>query len=179
MAETLVRLARMGRGGTDSWQTARTAAQTALQAGDSIAAAHLALGNVEFWHDWLRLNSSESCEQFIEQPVGLSGVRGIERQIFEGEDRNPRRIFERTPQPIGASRQTNQSPKRQRGGPPADQCRRSRPFEAALENRRRRCLTTIHGREETVPLPRKSLDETRALCVVIQHRPDLRDRHVQ
>ena len=51
LAQTLVRLARMGRGGPDAWESARNAAQKALQAG-SIAAAHLALGNVAFWHDW-------------------------------------------------------------------------------------------------------------------------------
>jgi DNA-binding winged helix-turn-helix (wHTH) protein/TolB-like protein/Tfp pilus assembly protein PilF len=51
-AEVLVRLARMGKPSADSWETARAAAQSALKAGPSLAAAHLALGNIALWHDW-------------------------------------------------------------------------------------------------------------------------------
>ena len=52
LAETLVRLARIGPDRPDSWVSARNAAQTALQSDAGLAAAHLALGNVAFWHDW-------------------------------------------------------------------------------------------------------------------------------
>jgi tetratricopeptide (TPR) repeat protein len=51
-AEVLVRLARTGKSPADSWETARAAAQTALKVDGNLAAAHLALGNIAFWHDW-------------------------------------------------------------------------------------------------------------------------------
>jgi DNA-binding winged helix-turn-helix (wHTH) protein/TolB-like protein/Tfp pilus assembly protein PilF len=51
-AEILIRLARMGKPSTGSWESARAAAQAALRADGNLAAAHLALGNIAFWHDW-------------------------------------------------------------------------------------------------------------------------------
>jgi DNA-binding winged helix-turn-helix (wHTH) protein/TolB-like protein/tetratricopeptide (TPR) repeat protein len=51
-AEILVRLARIRKPSPDSWEGARAAAQTALKADANLAAAHLALGNIAFWHDW-------------------------------------------------------------------------------------------------------------------------------
>jgi DNA-binding winged helix-turn-helix (wHTH) protein/TolB-like protein/Flp pilus assembly protein TadD len=71
LAATLVRLGRNGNRDPDIWERARTAAQTALRTGSTNPAAHLALGNVAFWHDWnwqaarrefgeaLRLNPSD------------------------------------------------------------------------------------------------------------------------
>ncbi len=71
LAETLVRLARIGPGRPNSWDAARGAAETALKSAGNLAGAHLALGNVAFWHDWawqaarrefgeaLRLNPSD------------------------------------------------------------------------------------------------------------------------
>jgi DNA-binding winged helix-turn-helix (wHTH) protein/TolB-like protein/tetratricopeptide (TPR) repeat protein len=50
-AEVLVRLARIGSA-PPNWESARSAAQTALGADANLALAHLALGNVAFWHDW-------------------------------------------------------------------------------------------------------------------------------
>jgi DNA-binding winged helix-turn-helix (wHTH) protein/TolB-like protein/tetratricopeptide (TPR) repeat protein len=51
-AEILVRLSRMGKPSTGSWESARVAAHTALRMDSNLAAAHLALGNIAFWHDW-------------------------------------------------------------------------------------------------------------------------------
>jgi DNA-binding winged helix-turn-helix (wHTH) protein/TolB-like protein/tetratricopeptide (TPR) repeat protein len=51
-AEVLVRLERIGGAAGASWESARSAAQSALKADGSIALAHLALGNVAFWNDW-------------------------------------------------------------------------------------------------------------------------------
>jgi DNA-binding winged helix-turn-helix (wHTH) protein/TolB-like protein/tetratricopeptide (TPR) repeat protein len=50
-AEVLVRLARIGSASAD-WEIARSAAQTALGADANLGLAHLAMGNVAFWHDW-------------------------------------------------------------------------------------------------------------------------------
>jgi len=50
-ADVLVRLARTGRAAAN-WEAARSAAQAALAADTNLALAHLALGNVAFWHDW-------------------------------------------------------------------------------------------------------------------------------
>jgi serine/threonine-protein kinase len=51
-AEILVRLARMGKSSAGSWEDARAAARTALKADGDLAAAHLGMGNIAFWHDW-------------------------------------------------------------------------------------------------------------------------------
>ena len=50
LAESLVRLARMGAEG--EWEKARGAARTALDSDAHMEAAHLAMGNIAFWHDW-------------------------------------------------------------------------------------------------------------------------------
>jgi DNA-binding winged helix-turn-helix (wHTH) protein/TolB-like protein/Tfp pilus assembly protein PilF len=50
-AEILVRMARIGSP-PGSWESAREAASSALKADGGIARAHLAMGNVAFWHDW-------------------------------------------------------------------------------------------------------------------------------
>jgi|SRR5579871_4222383 len=50
-AEVLVRLARIGKASGD-WESARSAAKIALRADPNVALAHLAMGNVAFWHDW-------------------------------------------------------------------------------------------------------------------------------
>ena len=52
LAETQVRLARIMPIPPDAWESARSAAQQALHADNSLALAHLALGNIAFWHDW-------------------------------------------------------------------------------------------------------------------------------
>jgi serine/threonine-protein kinase len=51
-ADILVRLAKIGRPPADSWESARAAASSALNADSGIALAHLATGNIAFWHDW-------------------------------------------------------------------------------------------------------------------------------
>lgn len=51
-AETQVRLARIGPISPDSWESARAAAHQALHENNDLALAHLALGNIAFWHDW-------------------------------------------------------------------------------------------------------------------------------
>ena len=50
-AEVLVRLARSGSAPAN-WEPARSAAEAALRENPGLALAHLALGNVAFWHDW-------------------------------------------------------------------------------------------------------------------------------
>ena len=51
-AEIRVRLARMGSPSGSSWESARAAALASLKGGTNLALAHLALGNISFWHDW-------------------------------------------------------------------------------------------------------------------------------
>jgi DNA-binding winged helix-turn-helix (wHTH) protein/TolB-like protein/Flp pilus assembly protein TadD len=50
-ADVLVRLARIGKV-SGYWETARSAAQSALVSDASLSLAHLAVGNIAFWHDW-------------------------------------------------------------------------------------------------------------------------------
>lgn len=52
LAEAQIRLARSGVANPAVWQEARSAAESALRSDATLVAAHLALGNVAFWHDW-------------------------------------------------------------------------------------------------------------------------------
>ena len=52
LSEALVRLARIDSRFRGNWERARQAARQALQADPEMGGAHLALGNVAFWHDW-------------------------------------------------------------------------------------------------------------------------------
>jgi DNA-binding winged helix-turn-helix (wHTH) protein/TolB-like protein len=86
-AEVLVRLAHIGNAG--NWEPARSAAQTALRADSNLTLAHLAMGNIAFWHDWnwaaaereyreaLRINPSDPDAHhdvaWLQAAVGLRG----------------------------------------------------------------------------------------------------------
>lgn len=50
-ADVLVRLARIGKS-SGYWEDARSAAQFAMRSNADLSLAHLAMGNVAFWHDW-------------------------------------------------------------------------------------------------------------------------------
>jgi len=52
LSEARVRLARIDSRFRGSWEPARKAAREALQVDSQMGSAHLALGNVAFWHDW-------------------------------------------------------------------------------------------------------------------------------
>ncbi len=90
-ADVLVRLARTGKASAN-WEAARSAAQTALAADTNLALAHLAMGNVAFWHDWnwaaaqrefqeaLRINPSNPDAHhdlaWLQTALGLRGGAG-------------------------------------------------------------------------------------------------------
>jgi DNA-binding winged helix-turn-helix (wHTH) protein/TolB-like protein/tetratricopeptide (TPR) repeat protein len=87
-ADVLMRLARAGTA-PGNWEPARSAAQSALRTDADLALAHLAMGNVAFWHDWnwpaaqrefreaLRLNPSNPDAHhdlaWLQTALGLRG----------------------------------------------------------------------------------------------------------
>jgi TolB-like protein/Tfp pilus assembly protein PilF len=52
LAETLIRLGKMGSSKPELWDQARFAAGQALASSSDVASTHVSLGNVAFWRDW-------------------------------------------------------------------------------------------------------------------------------
>jgi DNA-binding winged helix-turn-helix (wHTH) protein/TolB-like protein/Tfp pilus assembly protein PilF len=63
LSESMVRLARLDSRFRQYWNPARRAAREAVALDGGMSAAHLALGNVRFWHDW-KWNEAEQEFQF-------------------------------------------------------------------------------------------------------------------